>query len=218
MPGADVSIFEEGDLRVVKIGPMGPFNNNAYIVRDLSAGESLLVDMPLEEEPLLDAIAADGGVRTIVATHWHQDHWMTYDAVRGATGAPVLVSAHEIKVPEERIDGRVDDGDDVRVGSARITVLHTPGHTPGSISLRVGRALITGDTLFDGGPGKTFARGDLETILQSIHAKLLPLPDDLVVLPGHGANTTIAQSRAGYDEYRRHPKPAGFYGDVAWSG
>lgn len=213
---ADITVVEDGDVRIIKVGPMGPGGNNAYIVRDVAARESLLVDMPLDEQPLLDAIAADGGVRTVVATHWHPDHWASYDAVRGATGAPVLVGALEVKIPEARIDGRLDDGQEVRIGSTRITVLHTPGHTPGSISLRVGRALISGDTLFDGGPGRTFASGDLETILESIHAKLLPLPEDVVVLPGHGANTTIGDSRHGYAEYQRHPRPAGYYGDVAW--
>ena len=194
---------------------MGPYGNNAYILHDADARDSLLIDMPLEEKPLLEAIA-EAHVHQIVATHWHADHWMTYDAVRAATQAPVLVGAREIKIPAERIDGRLDDGQELRVGAARITVLHTPGHTPGSISLRVGRALISGDTLFDGGPGRTFAAGDLETILQSIEARLLPLPEDVSVLPGHGGNTTIAASRQGFAEYRRHPKPAGFHGDVAW--
>jgi hydroxyacylglutathione hydrolase len=214
--GAEVNVFEDGGVRIVKIGPMGPYANNAYVVRDVAAGEALLVDMPLDESPLLEAIATEGGVRTVIATHWHPDHWMTYDAVRAATGAPVLVGAVEVKIPEERIDGRLDDGAEVAVGSVRITVLHTPGHTPGSISLRVGRAVITGDTLFDGGPGKTAARGDLETIVASIAAKLLPLPDETLVMPGHGANTTIADSRRGHAAYSRHPKPAGFFGDVTW--
>ena len=216
MLAADVTVVEDGDTRIIKVGPMGPYGNNAYIIRDVAARESLLVDMPLDEQPLLDAIAADGGVRTIIATHWHPDHWATYDAVRAATGAPVLVGAREINIAEERIDGRLDDGQEVRVGSTRITVLHTPGHTPGSISLKVGRGLISGDTLFDGGPGRTSASGDLETILQSIQAKLLPLPEEVVVLPGHGANTTIGDSRRGYAEYQRHPRPQGFHGDVTW--
>lgn len=216
MAAADITVFEDGGVRIVKIGPMGPYGNNAYVIRDVEAGEGLLVDMPLEEGPLLEAIAAEGGVRTVIATHWHPDHWMTYDAVRAATHAPVLVGASEIKIPEERIDGRLDDGAEVAVGAVRITVIHTPGHTPGSISLRVGRAVITGDTLFGGGPGKTAARGDLETILASISAKLLPLPEKTLVLPGHGGNTTIGESRQGHAAYSRHPKPAGFYGDVAW--
>ena len=217
MADADITVHQDGDIRIVKVGPMGPYNNNAYIIRDTSSTESLLVDMPLEESPLLEAIAAEGGVSVIVATHWHQDHWMSYEAVRRETNAPVYAGRHEIKIPEERLDRRLDDGEEVRVGAARVIVVHTPGHTPGSISLRVGRALISGDTLFGGGPGRTFAAGDLETILQSIESRLLPLPEDTVVMPGHGANTTIAESRRGFDEYRTHPRPQGFFGEVTWA-
>jgi glyoxylase-like metal-dependent hydrolase (beta-lactamase superfamily II) len=82
--GAEVTVFEDGGVRIVKIGPMGPYGNNAYVVRDVAAGVAALVDMPLDEEPLLAAIAAEGGVQTVIATHWHPDHWMTYDAVRAA--------------------------------------------------------------------------------------------------------------------------------------
>jgi hydroxyacylglutathione hydrolase len=213
---AEIAVIEDGDVRIVKIGPMGPYNNNAYIVRDTAAKQALLVDMPLEAGPLLDAIASEGGVQRIVATHWHPDHWMTYDAVRAATSAPVTVGDREVRIPEERIDARVADGDEIRVGSVRITVLHSPGHTPGSISLRVGRAVITGDTLFDGGPGKTSAAGDLETLIASIDAKLLPLDEELAVLPGHGGNTTIAAARRGRAAYAQHPMAAGFFGDVEW--
>lgn len=209
-------MYEDGGVRIVKVGPMGPYSNNAYIVRDVAAGASLLVDMPLEEGPLLEAIAAEGGVQQVIATHWHPDHWASYDAVRAATGAPVLVGAVEVRIPAERIDGRLEHGAEVKVGSIRVGVLHTPGHTPGSISLRVGRAVLSGDTLFDGGPGRTFAAGDAETIVASIEARLLPLPPETVVMPGHGRNTTIEHSRRGVAAYRRSPKPAGYFGDVEW--
>ena len=213
---ADVTVREDGGVRIVQVGPMGPYGNNAYIVRDVGAGKSLLVDMPLDEGPLLAAIAAEGGVQQVIATHWHPDHWATYDAVRAATGAPVHVGAAEVNLAEERIDGRLEDGAEVRVGSIRVGIIHTPGHTPGSISLRVGGAVISGDTLFEGGPGKTFAAGDLETIIASIESRLLPLPPETVVLPGHGGSTTIERSRGGVAAYRRSPKPAGFHGDVEW--
>ena len=208
--------FEDGGVRIVKVGPMGPYGNNAYLIRDLDAAASLLVDMPLETGTLLDAIAADGGVRDIVATHWHPDHWASYEQVREATGAPVSVGDREINIPEERIDRRLGHGDEIRVGSTRVEILHTPGHTPGSISLRVGRAVISGDTLFDGGPGRTSARGDLETIIRSIVEQLHPLPEDTLVLPGHGSTTSIGESKRQYAEYRRHPHPAGYHGDVEW--
>ena len=95
------------------------------------------------------------------------------------------------------------------MGSARVGVIHTPGHTPGSISLRVGRAVITGDTLFGGGPARPARAGDLETIMASITAKLLPLPDETVVLPGHGTTTTIAASRSGVAAYNAIRSPPG---------
>ena len=213
---ADVTVIEDGGIRIVQVGPMGPSGNNAYIVRDVAGARSLLVDMPLDEGPLLDAIAAEGGVQMVIATHWHPDHWAAYDAVRAATSAPVHVGAAEINIPPERVDGRLEDGAEVRVGSIRVGVLHTPGHTPGSISLRVGNALISGDTLFRGGPGKTFAAGDLEVIIASIQARLLPLPPETVVLPGHGGRTTIAASRRGVEAYQRSPQARGFFGDVEW--
>jgi glyoxylase-like metal-dependent hydrolase (beta-lactamase superfamily II) len=211
-----ISVFDDGDVRIVKVGPMGPYSNNAYIVRDMARRESLLVDMPLETSTLLDAIAEDGNVKQIVATHWHPDHWFSYDAVRDATSAPVLVGDREIKIDEARIDRRVADGEEVLVGGVRCTVLHTPGHTPGSICLRVGRAVISGDTLFDGGPGKTSQAGDVETIVRAIVDKLHPLPDDTVVMPGHGSNTDIATSKAQYAKYVEHPAPPGYHGDVEW--
>ncbi len=213
---ANVTVREDGGVRIVQVGPMGPYGNNAYIVRDVAAGASLLVDMPLEEGPLLAAIAAEGGVQRVVVTHWHPDHWATYDAVRAATGAPVHVGAAEVNIPEQRVDGRLDDGAEVRVGAIRVGVMHTPGHTPGSISLRVGGAVITGDTLFAGGPGRTFAAGDLETVIASIEGKLLALAPETIVLPGHGDSTTIEASRRGAAAYRLSPRPPRSFGDVEW--
>ena len=217
MAGAEVTVFEDGGVRIVKIGPMGPYGNNAYVVRDVANGVAALVDMPLDEEPLLAAIAAEGGVQTVIATHWHPDHWMTYDAVRAATGAPVLVGSREIKIPEERIDGRLDDGAEVPVGSVRIGVIHTPGHTPGSISLRVGKAVITGDTLFNGGPGQDQRPRRPGNDHGEHHRQVAAIT---------GRNTSCFRGTArprpspavaqGVAAYNRHPKPAGFYGDVEW--
>ncbi len=195
---------------------MGPYGNNAYILHDASANDALLVDMPLEEQPLLEAIAAVGNVHQIVATHWHRDHWMTYEPVRKATHAPVFVGDKEINIPAERIDGLLSHGQELKVGAKRVTILHTPGHTPGGICLQVGRALISGDTLFQGGPGRTSVIGDLQIIINSIVEHLHRLEDETIVMPGYGPNTTIGEAKREYAEYSKHPWPTDFFGDVAW--
>ena len=210
-----MDVYREGDIEVLRLGPLGPYGNNAYIIADASAKQSLLVDMPAEGEKLLEALAG-GDVQAIVATHWHPDHWMSYDLVRGATRAPVYVHEAEIKIPPERIDARVRDGDEIRVGSARVHVIHTPGHTPGSICLRLGKVLLTGDTLFPGGPGRTVSPDDLRTVVRSIAEKLLPMEDDVLVWPGHGDTTTIGRSRAEYELFRVRPHRPDLAGDVTW--
>jgi glyoxylase-like metal-dependent hydrolase (beta-lactamase superfamily II) len=186
-----MDIYREGDIEVVRIGPLGPYGNNAYIVADGASKRSLIVDMPAEGEKLLAALG-EANVQAIVATHWHPDHWMSYDLVRDATKAPVYVHEQEVRIPPERIDARLKDGEEIRVGGARIQVIHTPGHTPGSICLKLGKVVLTGDTLFPGGPGRTQSPEDLQTVVRSIAERLLALEDDVLVWPGHGDTTTIA--------------------------
>jgi hydroxyacylglutathione hydrolase len=210
-----VEAYREGDIEVVRIGPLGPYGNNAYIIADTAARASLLVDMPAEGERI---IAALEGLRvaSIVATHWHPDHWMSYDLIRAATGAPVLVHEAEINVPPERIDARLRDGQELTVGGARVRVVHTPGHTPGSICLLLGKVLLTGDTLFPGGPGNTRRPEDLSTIVRSITERLYTLPDDVRVWPGHGDPTTIGTSRQEYRVFAARPHRPDLAGDVTW--
>ena len=210
-----MEIYREGDIEVVRLGPLGPYGNNAYIIADRATKQSLIVDMPAEGEKLLEALG-EANVQAIVATHWHPDHWMSYDLVRGATKAPVHVHEAEVRIPPERIDVRVKDGDEIRVGSARVRVIHTPGHTPGSICLRIGKVLLTGDTLFPGGPGRTQTPEDLQTAVRSIAERLLPLEDDALVWPGHGDTTTIGRARAEYQSFAIRPHRPDLHGDVTW--
>jgi hydroxyacylglutathione hydrolase len=225
--------FREGDITVIKCGPLLPYGNNAYVVADTAAREALLVDMPADADQgdekgetaargarvvaaLSDAALNGAKVQQIVATHWHPDHWMSYDAIRAATGAPVSVFGGEVRVPAERIDRKLADGDELRCGSARLRVLHTPGHTPGSISLLLGKYVLTGDTLFNGGPGRTAAPEDLLTEIAAIVAKLYPLPDDVLVLPGHGETTVLADSRREYAQFAQRQHAPDLCGDVTW--
>ncbi|HXG42713.1 MAG TPA: MBL fold metallo-hydrolase [Dehalococcoidia bacterium] len=210
-----MQVYEDGALRLLRIGPLGPFANNAYVVADRQAGEAVLVDMPAEGERVLAALE---GLRVtaIVLTHTHPDHWQSYELVKGATNAPVLCHPAEVIMPRERRDGELADGQELAVGSLRLKVIHTPGHTPGSCCFLVGRYLLSGDTLFPGGPGRSNSPQDLQQEIASITQKLYILPDDTLVLPGHGEGTTIGQSKREYAVFASRPHPPDLCGDVLW--
>lgn len=207
----------ELDVRGVVVGL---FRENCWIVGSRQRGEACVIDPGDEPEEIL-ALARDMGVRItrVVASHAHLDHIMAVGAIQAATGAPFLLHADDQAIadglPESvrRFFGRevppapapaayLADGDDLEVGGARLTVLHTPGHTPGSISLYAPEAglLFSGDTLFRGSIGRTdLPGGDYEQIIASITDRLMPLPPTTRVLPGHMQETTIGE------EWERNP-------------
>lgn len=210
-----MEVFEDGALRLTRLGPLGPFANNAYVIADRDAGEALIVDMPSQSEQVLEAVV---GLRVlgVLLTHTHPDHWADYEAVKAATGAPVLCHPAEHLMPAERIDKPIADGDHLSVGGFSVAVLHTPGHTPGSCCFLTGRYLISGDTLFPGGPGHSTSPQALQETIASITERLYSLPDDTLVLPGHGDNTTIGRSRREYAAFAARSHPPDLHGDVLW--
>ena len=210
-----MEVFEDGTLRLTKVGPLGPYGNNAYVIADRDAAEAVIVDMPAESAQTLEAV---GGLRVVAVllTHTHPDHWPEYDLVKGATDAPVLCHPAEVMLPAEKIDRPLADGDRLAVGGLSLLVIHTPGHTPGSCCFLVDRYLIAGDTLFPGGPGHSNSPQELQQNIASITERLYTLPGDTLVLPGHGDNTTIEQSRQEYAVFASRPHPPDLHGDVLW--
>jgi len=184
---------------------------NCSIYGDEETREGLGVDPGDEIESILEIIERhELKVNAIVITHAHIDHIGGAQKLKRATGAPVYMNANDqalqqmmdvqagwlgMRTPEATaIDVDAKDGDKLVLGTAEIHVMHTPGHTQGSISLWIPSEgkLVAGDTLFRGSIGRTdLPGGDGRQILRSIHDKLLPLPDETVVIPGHGQNTTI---------------------------
>ena len=208
---------QDGDLRLTKVGPLGPYANNAYVIADAASGQALIVDMPFGGEAVVEAVA---GLRVtaIVLTHTHPDHWATYDLVKGATGAPVLCHPAERIMPAAKIDRPLADNDELSLGGVTVSVLHTPGHTPGSCCFLVGRFLISGDTLFPGGPGHSDRPEDLQQMVGSITGRLYVLPDETQVLPGHGDGTSIGRSQEEYAAFASRSHPPDLCGDVLWAG
>jgi hydroxyacylglutathione hydrolase len=205
----------EGEVRVIKVGPLGPFDNNAYVLIDPATNHSFIVDAPAEGERLLEA-AQGTEVQRIVMTHRHPDHWATIDALREATGAPVYCHEADREPYADKVDGTLSDGEEIPLGQLRVRVIHTPGHTAGSICLLAGRHLIAGDTLFPGGPGHTNEPEELQEEIRSIVERLYPLPDDTVVYPGHGDDVTIGRSKEEYAVFASREHPPDLCGDVLW--
>ena len=193
---------EDSRLEVHKL-VVGPYENNVFVLRCKETGDAVLLDAANEHEKLLE-LAKATGVRRVLETHGHWDHIQAVPAMREA-GYEVAVTALDApRLVDVGYDVFLDDAEIIEVGRLRLHAIHTPGHTPGSISFLVEGApiLFTGDTLFPGGPGNTkFDGGDFATIIETIDAKMFTLAPDTLVLPGHGDDTTIGTERPHLQEW-----------------
>ena len=206
---------------VIKVGPLGPYANNAYIIVDRKTKQSIFVDAPIDSEQAI-AKAKGTDVQMIIVTHRHGDHWANIDLVKKKLGAPVFCHEADRAPYKDKVFDVLGDGDEIPIGDTRVKIIHTPGHTPGSICLLVetatGPVLMSGDTLFPGGPGRSDKAADLLEMVGSIEKKLLPLDEATAVYPGHGDNTTIEIARLEHAVFTARPHAADLHGDVTWAG
>jgi glyoxylase-like metal-dependent hydrolase (beta-lactamase superfamily II) len=181
---------------------VGPIENNVYVVRCRATGEATLIDAANEHDRLL-RVAKSLGVTSVLETHGHWDHIGAVEQVRDA-GIDVWVRSEDAGMLPS-YDHLLEDDTLHRVGQLSLRTIHTPGHTPGSISfaLEGTPVLFTGDTLFPGGPGNTtFEGGDFATIIDSIEQRIYRVyDDDTVFWPGHGTESTIGTERTHLDEW-----------------
>jgi glyoxylase-like metal-dependent hydrolase (beta-lactamase superfamily II) len=198
-----------------EIIPVGALQCNCSILGDEVSGEAIVVD-PGDDIPRIVALLQKHRltVKQILITHAHIDHIAGAARLKQLTGAPILYNPRDLPLvkmmdvqagwlgmatPEVHApDDTLEDGNVIAITGLSGTILHTPGHTQGSVCLHLPtqQLLLAGDTLFAGSVGRTdLPGGDGRTLIRSIHAKLLPLPDSTIVVPGHGPNTTIGRER-----------------------
>ena len=220
-----VELLEQRAM-IVKMLVVGPLASNCYIVGSSSAKQGMIIDPGAEAGTILRTVQQMGlSISLIVVTHAHIDHIDALRAVKERTNA--LFAIHEaekgllstatpvgvlaslgltaFKSPPQP-DRLLKDGDRIDVGDLHFEVLHTPGHSPGGICLLGHGVVFSGDTLFNFGIGRTdFAGGSYELLMKSIREKLMVLPDETVVYPGHGPSTTIGDERRGNPFLQDYP-------------
>jgi hydroxyacylglutathione hydrolase len=202
---------------ILKMLVVGPFASNCYIVGSESTKNGLIIDPGAEAKQILKTVNELGlTISLIVITHAHIDHVGALAPVKEATGAKFAIHEAEAGAglgmfsrmlssmtggsfsQPPKPDRLLKDGDSIEVGDLKFKVLHTPGHSPGGISLYGHGILFSGDTLFNYGIGRTdFPGCSYEQIMDSIKNKLMKLPDETVVYPGHGPSTTIGEEKRG---------------------
>jgi glyoxylase-like metal-dependent hydrolase (beta-lactamase superfamily II) len=173
---------------------VGALDNNVFVVTDSGTGETVIIDAADDPTAILEAVNGRS-VTSIITTHGHWDHHQAAEPVGAALDAPFLLHAADVDVAQKTPDRLLDPGP-FSIGDTGAVILHTPGHTPGSVCVLLEGVVLTGDTLFPGGPGAThFSHGSFPTIIGSIEEHLFTLPDDTIVFPGHGEGTTIGAER-----------------------
>jgi glyoxylase-like metal-dependent hydrolase (beta-lactamase superfamily II) len=192
--------FEDEQAEIHKL-VVGPMDNNVFVLRCKATGDAVLLDAANEHEKLLE-LCRRLNVRRVLETHGHWDHIQAVPAVRDAGYEVGIASGDTGMLPT--YDFVLEDESVLEVGNLRLHTIHTPGHTPGSMSFRLegSPVVFSGDTLFPGGAGATkFEGGHFPTIMKSIEERLFTLPADTIVMPGHGDDTTIGTERPHLQEW-----------------
>ena len=214
--------MKETPKLIHEILPVGMLQCNCHIVGDPITREAIVIDPGDDVDAILEVIARHGlKVTNILITHSHIDHVIGLKKMREATGAPVLMHQADLDLYQQmemqaewihwatpeltEVDDFLSEGKSIKWGNYELRVMHTPGHTKGSVCLYLPREenivrdpglLFAGDTLFEGSIGRTdLWGGSMKEILRSLKTKLLTLPDETIVFPGHGSPTTIGIER-----------------------
>lgn len=191
---------------------VGPLENNCFIIADDNTKEALIVDPGDEPDRIIDFVHENNlNVKFIVCTHAHFDHVGAVSDIKQKTGAPIIIHHDEQEIYRgtreqaalwgfelgefPKPDMLVSEGDILEIGDLKFEIIHTPGHSPGSICLLGKDILFTGDTVFAGSVGRTDLHGGDTVQLKNSFRRLMSLPEEIKILPGHGPETTIGREK-----------------------
>ena len=210
-----MSVIVKDDSILIERLSLGPFGTNSYLLICQKTGASVIVDAPGDAEKVIKQLE-ETHPKYILMTHNHMDHIDALAALKSAFNVPL--GAHEddasdLPVKPEQF---LNDDDTISFGEIQLKVLHTPGHTPGSLCFLTDRYLISGDTIFPGGPGKTWSPQEFKKIVESLTNKIFTLPDETQVYPGHGDATVLKKEKYEFKVFSSRPHDPDLCGDVVW--
>ena len=195
---------------------LGPFGTNSYIIACLKTGDSIVIDAPGDAPKVLGQLQQTNP-KYILMTHNHMDHTGALGELKSALNIPIAAHPADADRLPLTPDVLLADGDDIACGNIHFAVMHTPGHTPGSLCFYTEGYLISGDTLFPDGPGKTGSPANFKQIVESLQSKIFVLPEDTQVFPGHGNHTVLGKEKQAFEAFAARPHDPNLCGDVLWS-
>jgi hydroxyacylglutathione hydrolase len=207
-------VAKDGAIQIERL-ELGPFGTNAYIVICQKTRDAVLVDAPAEAQIIMGRLK-NTNPKYILLTHNHLDHIGALPGLQTALKVPLAAHALDTENLPSTPEMLIKDGDTIAVENLKLEVLHTPGHAPGSLCFRTGRYLISGDTIFPGGPGKTNSPDDFKQIIRPITEGIFVLPDDTQIYPGHGNSTVLSKEKEEFAVFASRPHGPRLCGDVLW--
>ena len=191
----------ENETVGIRKAEVGTFGNNAYVVACRRTARSIIVDAAADADSVVE-LADDTAPIAVYTTHGHADHVGAAREVAERLEIPVRLHRLDWDICPIEPDETIKAGS-LQLGEGSLELRHTPGHTPGSVVIITSGAVLAGDTLFPGGPGATrFPYSDFDQIMDSLESKIFDLPDDTIVMPGHGLDTTVGAERPALPEWR----------------
>ena len=209
-----IIVAENDKVKILQLA-LNEWNTNSYIVICKTTGESMVVDAPGKVNEVLKHLEGTKP-RLIAITHGHLDHIEVLAKLKEKLAVPVAMHPLDAGPLDIKPDIELHDGAVLTIGKLQIDVLHTPGHTEGSVSLLLDNYLISGDTLFPGGPGRTRTPEELKTLIYTLVTKIFILPDIIHILPGHGEPTILGKEKREFDVFSSKTHDGDLCGDVLW--